>query len=294
MADLYADLHVHSTASDGTDDPSALPRVMIRSRVGVAALTDHDTIGGLLPFLDGCRAAGVRGITGLEVSARCDSGHLHMLILGFEPWNPELGTLVRWLSDARTRRNLEILHRLRDMGLELSWTQVEAEAGDYSVGRPHFVSALVKGGWARHRNDAWDRFVGDRAPAYVERDKPMPEEVIHLAHRAGAVAIVAHPLSAVGRNVDLLLPYLEILRDMGLDGVEAFHPSQGREVADLLLRWTVQRRLFCSAGSDYHGENKPGVVMGRWGQRRMPVLPLVPLLDRLGVANAVAHPGAAR
>ncbi len=288
MADHYADLHVHSTASDGTDDPSAIPRVMVRSRVGVAALTDHDTLGGLVPFLDGCRAAGVRGVTGIEVSARCDTGHLHLLILGFDPSNADIISLVDWISDTRIRRNLEILKRLRDMGADISWPQIEAEAGEYSVGRPHFVSALVNGGWAKHRNDAWDRFVGNKAPAYVQRDKPLPEEIIKLAHQAGAVVIAAHPISAVSRDIDLLMPFLETLRDMGIDGVEAFHPSQAREIANTIMRWALQRRLFCSAGSDYHGDNKPGVSMGRWGRRRMPVMPVIPLLERLGVADAVA------
>ena len=287
MADLYADLHVHSNASDGTDDPSALPRIMVRSRVGVMALTDHDTIGGLVPFLDACRVANVRGVTGIEVSGRCDSGHLHMLILGFEPSNSDINILVEWITDSRIRRNLEILHRLRDMGVDLSWPQIEAEAGEFSVGRPHFVAALVKGGWAKHRNDAWDRFVGDKAPAYVQRDKPMPQEVINLAHRADAVVIAAHPITAVDRDIDLLLPYLEELRDMGIDGVEAFHPTQAKEVAHTLMRWATERRLFCSVGSDYHGDNKPGISMGRWGKRRMPVMPAVPLLERLGVADAV-------
>lgn len=288
MADLYADMHVHSTASDGTDDPSAIPRIMVRSRVGVAALTDHDTVGGLVPFLDACRAAGVQGVPGLEVSARCDTGHLHLLILGLDPLNKDILSLVDWITDSRIRRNLEILHRLRAMGAELSWPQVEAEAGEYSVGRPHFVSALVKGGWARHRNDAWDRFVGDRAPAYVTRDKPLPEEVIQLAHQAGAVVIAAHPISAVNRDIDLLMPYLESLRDMGIDGLEAFHPSQAREVANTILRWTLERRLYCSVGSDYHGANKPGIDLGRWGRRRMPIMPVIPLLERLGVADAVS------
>ncbi|MFH1533140.1 MAG: PHP domain-containing protein [Pseudomonadota bacterium] len=294
MADLYADLHVHSNASDGTDEPSGLPRVMIRSRVGVAALTDHDTIGGLMPFLDGCRAAGVQGVTGIEVSAQCEGGTLHLLILGFDLLNPELLTLVQWITDARTRRNLGILQRLQGMGVALSPAQVEAEAGAFSVGRPHFVSALVNGGWARHRNDAWDRFVGDKAPAYVGREKPPPGEIIETAHRAGAVVIAAHPISAVSRDINRLAPYLDTLREMGLDGVEAFHPSQGVDVANALLRWAMQRRLFCSAGSDYHGLNKPGVSMGQWGRRRMPVTPVTPLLERLGVADAVAVPAGTR
>ncbi len=290
MADLYADMHVHSNASDGTDEPSAIPRIMVRARVGVAALTDHDTLGGIVPFLDGCQAVGVRGVPGLEVSARCETGHLHLLLLGFDPLNPDIQTLVEWITDARIRRNLKILRRLREMGVDISWPQVEAEAGEYSVGRPHFVSALVNGGWARHRNDAWDRFVGDRAPAYATRDKPMPEEVINLAHLAGAVCIAAHPISAVNRDIDLLMPYLETLRDMGIDGFEAFHPSQAREVANTILRWTVERRLFCSVGSDYHGANKRGVDLGRWGLRRMPVMPVIPLLERLGVADAISPP----
>ena len=121
----------------------------------------------------------------------------------------------------------------------------------------------------------------------MQRDKPLAEEVINVAHRADAVVIAAHPITAVSRDMDLLLPCLENLRDMGVDGVEAFHPSQAREIANTLMRWALQRRLFCSVGSDYHGDNKPEVLMGRWGRRRMPVLPAVPLLERLGVADAV-------
>ncbi len=288
MPDLYADLHVHSTASDGTDDPSALPRIMVRARVGVAALTDHDTVEGLMSFLEACSLAGVVGVPGIEVSARCDTGHLHIVILGFEPWDPHISGLGRSMGDARRRRNIELLRKVQGMGVDLSWEQVAAEAGGQTVGRPHFVNALVNGGWVRTRNEAWDMYVGDRAPAFVEQDKPAPEEVFDKAHRAGAVAIAAHPISAVGRDATKLIPYLETLRDMGLDGVEAYHSSQSQEVADLLLRWTAQRRLFCSGGSDYHGQNRPNVTLGRWGRRRMPVTPLVPLLERLEVADAIA------
>ena len=290
MPDLYADLHVHSAASDGTDHPSALPRAMVRARVGVAALTDHDTVEGIMPFLDACRLTGVVGVPGIEVSVRCDTGHLHVVILGFEPWDPHISAMGRWVGDARRRRNIELLRKVQGMGVDLGWEQVAAEAHGQTIGRPHFVNALVNGGWVRTRNEAWDMYVGDRAPAFVEQEKPAPEEVFEEAHRASAVAIAAHPISAVGRDASKLIDYLETLRDMGLDGVEAYHPSQAREVADLLLRWTLQRRLFCSGGSDYHGKNRPGVTLGRWGRRRMPVTPLVPLLERLGVAAAVAAP----
>ncbi|MBM4372654.1 MAG: PHP domain-containing protein, partial [Deltaproteobacteria bacterium] len=283
MPDLYADLHLHSAASDGTDLPAALPRVLTRARVGAAALTDHDTVEGLAPFLEGCRAAGVAATAGLEADAACATGHLHLLLLGFPPEDKGIASLALRLAGFRDVRNREILRRLALLGVELSWERVLAEARGRSVGRPHLVRALMATGAVRSRTEAWERYLGDRAPAGVAREKLPAGEIIAAGQAAGAVVIAAHPISAVGRAPDALVPFLETLREQGLDGAEAFHPSQPPEVAERVRAWTRERGLFCSGGSDHHGANRPAVTPGHLGRRRLPVEPLLPLLERLGL-----------
>lgn len=250
------DLHTHSTASDGLLSPAELVRHAASVGVSALALTDHDTVAGLPEARAAGAEHGVTIIAGVELEADFDLGALHILGLGLRQLDVRLETGLSELRDERTRRNLGMLSHLADLGIEASYADVSAYAGGGVVARPHFAELLVERGAAESYQDAFDRFLADGGPAHEPRSSPSLAHCIELIHAAGGLAVVAHPrtlwLSSWRKITDALARW----KELGLDGVEAYHAGASRELAGRYE--TIARRLdlIVTAGSDYHG---------RWG-----------------------------
>ena len=240
------DLHMHSTASDGSRAPADVVRAAKRAGLAAIALTDHDTIGGLDEAQAAGAELGVRIVNGVELSAVEGETETHLLGLHLR----DLAMLERGLAglrDMRTRRARHIVERLNALGVEVTIDAVLAQAGTGAVGRPHVARALIAEGWAVDSRDAFDRYLGAGRPAYVAKEQLDGREAIAMIHAAGGLAVLAHPGSAGTRE------RLEALRAQGLDGVEVKHPGHSSSDTSRLRALSEQLGLVPSGGSDWHG-----------------------------------------
>ncbi len=282
------DLHAHSTCSDGTDSPAELVAAGNRKKLGLLALTDHDTLEGVQPFLTRAAEDGLRGLGGVEVSSIHDGCRLHIVGLGIVPAAAQsVEKLLQQMRDWRHERNLKMVRCLVELEFPVSYDEVVAEAAGAVVGRPHFGRALVKKGYVKNLKEAFDRLLADHAPAYVAKRKAQPGEVFASLHEAGALAIVAHP-HTLDDEAGGMERRLHELRELGADGVEAYHPDLTGEQTERVLKFAAGSGMLVSGGSDYHGRNKANVQLGRGAKRRKITAEDVwPLIERLGAVGIV-------
>ena len=271
MAGLI-DLHLHSTYSDGTNTPEELVALAAEAGLAAAVLTDHDTMEGTPRFLAAARAAGLRSLAGMEISADVPHRTVHLLAYGCDPSEPRLAAALARVRDGRAERNARILEKLAKLGCPVMMDEVRAEAGNAEVvGRPHIAAALVRRGFAEDRVDAFRRFLGRGAPAYAERFRLSPEEALSLVAGAGGVVSLAHPAST-GYNPAELRRFVGHLAEHGLAGIECLYtgylPNQVEEYVGLAREFG----LLVTGGTDYHGDNKPGIRIGvAYGRLKVPL-----------------------
>ena len=255
FAGPVADLHTHSTASDGSAAPAALIAQARSAGLAMIALTDHDTVDGLAEAREAGREQGVAVVVGVELSATEGDREVHLLGLHLEQMETLEPALAN-LRGARRRRADTMVEVLRNLGVTLSIEAVLAEAGSGAVGRPHVARALIAGGWARDQHDAFDRYLGSGRPAFVAKQHLTVVDAIRLVHAAGGVAVLAHP----GREGTLAR--LTELRTLGLDGVEVRHPGHSAEDQARLAALAEHLDLVPSGGSDWHGAVEGARVLG--------------------------------
>lgn len=285
------DLHLHSTHSDGSETPEELVSRGVGAGLKGMALTDHDNMGGAADFLAACRANGMTGLAGVEISVALDdgAGTLHVLGYGLDPTHPLVGENLGRVLDGRAWRNEQILARLNELDLELEWDEVQACAGEGVVGRPHFAQAMIDRGYVSSTEEAFERYLAKGRPAYVERYRLYPAEGVRMIREAGGVAVVAHPFTWL-RDEACLEAALAELKALGLAGVEAYYSEHNPEQTIALLRMAKRLDLLATGGSDYHGLAKPDVAMGRgFGSLCVPDECLPPLLDAVGRDNPWVH-----
>lgn len=274
------DLHLHSTCSDGTVAPADVVRLAYEAHLEAMALTDHDTFDGVAEAVEAGHRWGVRVLPGVELSLP-HVGTFHMIALGVEPTHAAIAGVAATLRDGRGPRNREIVARLRALGMDVTEAEIEAEAGGDVIARPHIARVLVKKGYARDAYDAFDRFLGKGQPCYVDRPRVEVAEAVAAARAAGGVTIVCHPHTLGFKDDASALQFLVTCRDAGVDAVEVrlgtSAPADDRRWESLADR----AGLLPSGGSDFHGENKPGVRVGAGrGRLDVPMAWLDALMER--------------
>ena len=242
----YVDLHMHSTASDGSRAPADVVRAAARAGLGAIALTDHDTVAGVADAQHAGALLGVRVVAGVELSAVEGETETHLLGLHLRDTSV-LERALQALRDMRERRARRIVERLDEIGVHISMDAVLAQAADGAVGRPHVARALIAEGWAVDSRDAFDRYLGAGRPAYVAKEQLGMGAAIAMIHDAGGLAILAHPAASGTRE------RLTVLRTQGLDGVEVRHPSHSAADTTRLAALARELDLVPSGGSDWHG-----------------------------------------
>lgn len=260
------DLHVHSSASDGSLSPAEVVREAARRGLAGFALTDHDTIEGLEEACEEALAQRLVLIPGVEISVSEESGarQMHILGLGIDPRSRALRERLQRMRGERLERALRMLGRLRGLGIEIPEEVVREAAARGSVGRPHLAGALVRLGVCRTYQEAFDRFIGHRGPAYIPRSGLGAAEAIAAIHESSGIAVLAHPPLSVGVAAPGgLEEFVARVARQGLDGVEADHPGHSPKERRRLARIARARDLLATGGSDFHGEARPGVEMGR-------------------------------
>jgi len=254
-AAALVDLHVHSTASDGSRAPAEV--VQEAKRVGLAAiaLTDHDTVDGVAEAANAGSAIGVRVVPGVELSAVEGDVETHILGLHLSDTGELEARLVE-LRDMRRTRAERIVRRLNELGVRIAMSDVLEQAAGGAIGRPHVARAMIADGWAVDFRDAFDRYLGNGKPAFVSKDRLAVSDAIELIHRAGGLAILAHPAQAGTRE------RVQAFVELGIDGVEVRHPSHSAEDAARLAALVEHFGLVPSGGSDWHGSGDGPRTLG--------------------------------
>ncbi len=247
---MRTDLHVHSSASDGTDPPAEVMRRAALAGLDVVALTDHDTVAG---HAEARAAAGpVTLLPGMELSCRLDGRSLHLLAYVFDPDQPDLAAELTRIRDDRVLRARAMVDRLADLGVDVSWEQVAAIAGQAVVGRPHIARAMAASGAIASPREAFTRdWIADGGRAYVGRYALDPARAIGLVRAAGGVTVLAHPRA--GRDTRVTDEQISRLAAAGLAGLEVFHPDQSDAERARLLALASDLGLVATGGSDDHG-----------------------------------------
>ncbi len=263
MLSMRIDLHTHSRVSDGTDTPAALVHAAAEAGLDVVGLTDHDTFDGIADAEAAAIMVGVELWAGVEWSTQLDGESVHLLGYGCDPSDPALAEELGRVRLGRRGRVPEMCRRLAELGVPVTVAEVEAMAGGApSVGRPHFADVMVSKGYVADRAEAFSRFLADGGPAFVPRYSTPLGIAIDLIHRAGGVAVVAHPWGR-GRERVLRAEVLErVVAEHGLDGVEVWHEDHDAEARAVLERLALGLGLVPTGSSDYHGTGKKGHPLG--------------------------------
>lgn len=259
---MAVDLHAHSTASDGTETPGEVMRIAARADLSAVALTDHDTLQGLGEAQIVADGVGVELIPGTEISCEWAAGTMHMVILFLEPGAGPLQDRLGSLQDGRSRRNQVIVERLQDLGMDITYEEILAEAGEGSVGRPHFAAVMEQKGYVADFRAAFDEYLATGQPAYVPRDRLPPQEAIRLALDSGAVPVIAHPHTLGLNNASEFADAYAQLAEWGLIGIECFYGEYDRTTQQALASAITSFDLLPSGGSDFHGDYKAGLELG--------------------------------
>ena len=268
----YVDLHVHSTASDGTLSPTEVVELALEKDLAAIALSDHDTVKGIseaqsaaayfnqLPETSEAHKH-LEVIPATELSCYYGNTEIHILGLFVDHTNKHLVTKLHEYESVRTERNYKMLKRFQDDGFDITLEDLQSGNPDTVITRAHFARALVEKGYCKDKNAAFAKYLGKDCKYYVSRVKVQPEEAISLILEANGLPFLAHPmLYNLGYSqVEELVQYLISL---GLKGIEAYHSSNNISQSDKLRSLAYKYNLAVSGGSDFHGSNKPDIALG--------------------------------
>ncbi len=263
------DLHSHTNFSDGTDTPAQLVAKAVETRLEALAITDHDNFMGYDHALPLAASAGLELICGIELSTRVEglaafkgrSVHLLGYFLGDGP-SQEFRTWLLELQENRRKRNRALIAKLQSLGLEITLEEVQ-EIGGFMTGRPHFATLLVRKGYVASIPEAFSVYLADAAKAHVEREEPNLSEGIRRIREAGGLTSLAHPIRFGKNKIEDVERVILRHREDGLEAIEVYHSDHSPEDAAAFLALAQRHGFGVTGGSDYHGENKPGIELGR-------------------------------
>ena len=263
------DLHIHSTASDGSRDPLEIPSLAKKIGLKAIALTDHDSIDGTKKILSHRHLLGpIKFLTGVEISAAPPSffsvaGSFHILGYGFDVDHLELNQALLQQQNARKNRNPGIISRLNELGFDLSLEEViSASEEKAQIGRPHIARVMVEKGFVDAIDDAFDAYLGKGKPAYIDKARVDTETAIKLIRSAGGLPILAHPGLLEVRDFNAYEYLLSELVPMGLRGMEVYYPGHSIEETDYFAELAEKFDLLVTGGSDFHGAINPEIQLG--------------------------------
>lgn len=248
MTEIHADLHSHTTCSDGTLLPNLLLEKAVQKGLKAIAITDHDTMNAHRVLEREGVGEDIRVIPGIELSCYEHGRDIHLLGYFLDANNAELQRYEAEFREDRDRRAREICEKLRSLSIGISFSEVEDHAAGAPIGRPHIAAVLVKRGVVASIQKAFDHYLDSSKPAYVARSPFSVREGAQLIQQAGGVAVVAHP----GRTFTDPRLFIALVAS-GLDGIEVFHPSHWNVTREYYRTLAIQHRLVITGGSDYHG-----------------------------------------
>ena len=257
------DLHIHSTASDGTYTPSELIDLAEKQNLAAVALTDHDTIAGLAEFMKKAESSSVIAVPGVEVAVNWNYKELHILGLWIKDDCVELNELLKEIRNNRHKRNDRIIDKLHENNYNITIEEVKKVAKGESVGRPHIASVLVEKGYFKTIKDVFSTCLAPGGTGYAGRILPDPVTAISVIHKAGGIAFWAHPVHRNRSNTKNILSNLKYFKSLGFDGVEAYYSEFSQAQHNMLLKYADELNMQVCGGSDFHGENQPDIILGK-------------------------------
>lgn len=252
---VEVDLHLHTTASDGTLSPTELIEQILQTGLKTVAITDHDSTNGVDEAMAAASSGELTVIPGIEFGSEVDDSEVHLIGLFIDHNSPALQRAVERFREQRIEAAQEMVGKLNALDMDITWERVSELAGG-SVGRPHIARALLEKGYISSIREAFDRFIGNDGPARVPRPKFTPVEALEIVHAAGGVGIVAHP-----RTVNDLEGVLPPLVDAGLVGIEVYAEKYGTEHQQRFKDLVEKYSLIPGGGTDYHAFGSENEVM---------------------------------
>jgi predicted metal-dependent phosphoesterase TrpH len=277
---MRADLHLHTTASDGRLTPQELVRKAIELKLDVIAITDHDSVEGVLPALEAAKSfTQLMVIPGVEINTDVPKGEVHILGYFIDYRDPGLNHTLEELRNSRYERGKNMVAKLAEMGINIDWGRVQELAGGGSIGRPHIAQAMLEEGYISSLREAFTKYIGRNSPAYVERKKLTPIEAVKVVLDAGGLPVLAHPA-----DIELLEPFLIKLKKAGIVGIEIYYNGYNSKTIAQLKRFAKKLDLIACGGSDYHGlDEYIGAAIGSVDLPRESVERLISLSKQKGM-----------
>jgi 3',5'-nucleoside bisphosphate phosphatase len=261
---LTADLHTHTTHSDGTTSPATNVGLAVAAGLSAVAITDHDTFSGLEEAVAAARTRGIELIPGVELSTEWRGAGIHVLGYWPDPDHPELAAECLRLRSERERRARVMVERLNALGIPVELERVLAIADGAPIGRPHLALAIVETGAVPDIDTAFVELIAEDGPAYEPKHALAPAEGVRLVCAAGGVPVLAHPGLSWRREAGgVPLHLVDELVDAGLAGIEADHAAHPPDVAGRWRQVAQQRGLVVTGSSDFHGVRKDTSIGAR-------------------------------
>jgi predicted metal-dependent phosphoesterase TrpH len=244
-----ADLHVHSTASDGRYSPAEIIRKAAEVGLTIIAISDHDTVDGIPDTLSAAREfPQLRVVPAVEISTDIPNGEAHVLGYFIDYTNQNFKASLEQMRNSRLERAHKMVEKLRVMGFGIEWRRVREIAGNSTLGRPHIAQALLEKGYTESFKEAFSKYIGHGGPAYVEREKLTPAEAVQLVLKANGLPVLAHPLTVPDPESTV-----RELKAFGMVGIEVYYADYPFEKVSSLLDLANKYNLIPTGGSDYHG-----------------------------------------
>lgn len=249
-----ADLHIHTTASDGLLTPTEVVEWAIIKKVRAIGITDHDNVKGINEAIYASLHLSIEVIPGIELNCQYLDEEVHILGYFIDYKSKKLEEKLEFIRDCRHNRMIKIISKLNSMGVRVDFENLKINNNNTSIGRPHIARVLVEKGYASNIKSAFDKYLGRNRPAYVERYKLSVGEAIGLIESIGGVSVLAHPGLIAKKN------YIDEILDLGIKGIEVYHTKHDINTTSELLKLATERKLFITGGSDCHGmfiKNEP-------------------------------------
>ena len=264
---MNIDLHIHSTASDGSLSPIEILNLAKDLNLGAIAITDHDTIDGSKGAIAHGIPPSLKFLTGVEISADPPpsfpfSGSIHILGYAIDLDNSLLNKTLLLLQESRKNRNPRIIELLANLGIELTLDEIRNEAGDCQLGRPHIAQFMITKGFVKSIDEAFMKYLGNGKPAYVDKHRVDCARAIEIIINSGGIPVLAHPHLLPIKNEKRLEALIIALKEMGLKGVETYYPGHPPELIFRYNEMANRHNLLITGGTDFHGSIKPEIKMG--------------------------------
>jgi predicted metal-dependent phosphoesterase TrpH len=274
-----ADLHVHTSVSDGKYSPEAIVKKAAALGLKYLAICDHDSVDGIAPALEAAKKfPQLTVIPGVEISTLAVGSEVHMLGYFVDYNDFAFKKLLAELSDSRVGRAQAMVAKLNELGIDIQWARVQELAGDGTIGRPHIANAMLEKGYVSTFKEAFDKYIAQGGPAYVERSKITPAEAVGIIIQARGLPVLAHPFTII--EPELLI---KELKEAGLVGIEVYYDNYSPDERKALAEIAAKYGLIAAGGSDYHGIDEAAeTLLGESGTPLEAAEQLIALAGRTG------------